>query len=282
MKSKKLWLKLLLDLVMLIVLTLLLWKDSFGMEFHEIAGVGILGAFFLHIILNWRWVFQVTKRFFHRGITVRTRIGWLLNAGLLVCFALIGISGILMSRVLFHFSVEGNWKTLHYFCSALALILVGIHLGLQLTMIGNALQMRLHLRPIFSRIMAVCLAAAIVVMGVYSISDTSFTRWLAMPFQTAAFAGERPDAEEGRPEHSRDEERPAVFDTSSEDVLPERGTEPPERTAPEGQKERPSRTQQDRNAGVILWKSLQYASICGLFALLAWSIDRLLRRRHQR
>lgn len=125
MKSKKIWLKLCLDLAMLIVMMLLLWKDGLGMRFHEIAGMGLLAAFLIHILLNRRWVFQVTRRFFSASVSMRIRICWLLDAALLVCFVLIGISGIFMSRTLFHFSVEGNWKTLHFFCSAAALILTG-------------------------------------------------------------------------------------------------------------------------------------------------------------
>ena len=101
MKNKKLWFKLLLDGLMLIALTLLFWKENFGMSFHEIVGVSVLGAFLLHLILNWRWVCRITGRFFSRGMTARARVGYLVDAGLLVCFAVIGFSGICMSRTLF-------------------------------------------------------------------------------------------------------------------------------------------------------------------------------------
>lgn len=64
---KKIWIKLCLDAAMLVVLSLLFWKGNFGMEFHEIAGLAVLGAFVLHILLNWRWVLQVTAHFFQKG-----------------------------------------------------------------------------------------------------------------------------------------------------------------------------------------------------------------------
>lgn len=186
MKNKKTCMKLLLDLAMLVIFVLLLHKMNFGVAFHEIAGLSVLGAFLLHLAWNWRWLYSVTKKFFSKNMRFRARLSWLLDFSLLVCFAIIGITGILISKVVFPFSVPGNWKTLHYFCTALAMILLGVHIGLHGSMIGSTTRNVLHLPPKIAKILCICLTVAMVVLGTYSISTDSFGSWLSMPFQTQA------------------------------------------------------------------------------------------------
>ncbi len=275
MKSKKIWLKLCLDLAMLIVMMLLLWKDGLGMRFHEIAGMGLLAAFLIHILLNRRWVFQVTRRFFSASVSMRIRICWLLDAALLVCFVLIGISGIFMSRTLFHFSVEGNWKTLHFFCSAAALILTGAHLGLHMEMIVRLLARKFPVKQKSIKIVMICCGAAVILLGTYSVFNTSFSRWIAMPFQIS-----------GSYEH-RDRNLPEAQNGAAGE-MPERNGESLEKI-PEGGDRNAGRTEPDTanrdivrresrtgvNAGAIIWKAVQYVSICLLAAMIVWGADRL-------
>lgn len=288
MKRKKLWLKLLLDLVMLIVFSLLLWKNNFGIAFHEIAGLAILTVFLLHILLNWRWVCQVTKHFFSKNMTPLVRIEWILNVALVICFLCIGVSGALMSRVVFHFSVGGNWKTLHYFCSALALIFVGIHLGLHLTMIGKVLHQRLHLPLVVERILLTCFLLAVVVTGIYSLTSTSFSMWLRMPFSTEASMknGEHAGMEHGRGEMRQNGSAPADSSPadSSEEELPKFDGQTKEKGG-YGKRNR-NGTTGEKQAGssmtMVIWKAVQYISITLLFAVVTWFIERLLQRRKKR
>ena len=284
MKNKKLWFKLLLDGLMLIALTLLFWKENFGMSFHEIVGVSVLGAFLLHLILNWRWVCRITGRFFSRGMTARARVGYLVDAGLLVCFAVIGFSGICMSRTLFRLSVEGNWKTPHYFCSALALILVGVHLGMHFTLIANALRSRIRLRPLAGKAAAICLGAAVIAVGVYAVQSTSFSQWLNMPFQTRAYAENRvrpsAEGEEGarqtayaESEQSAQTERQAQ--TAQSEESREKFQEGSNRRSREGGH---GGGQSGVNAAAIIWKAAQYAAISLMIGIFTWGVERLARR----
>ena len=86
---------------------------------------------------------------------------------------------------------SGAWKTIHYFCSALALILVGVHVGLH----GAFIQARLSAIGIkrVARWAAALLAVAAVGLGAYGLTQTSFTRWISMPF---ASAGSQPQRSE--------------------------------------------------------------------------------------
>ena len=284
MKNKKMYLKLLLDLVMLIVLVLLFRKDNFGLAFHEIAGLSLLCAFAVHIILNWRWVKQVTCRFFTENINIRTRIKYLINFGLLVCFIIIGISGILMSHVLFHFSIAGNWKTLHYFCSALAIILLGIHLGLHLTMIGGIIKSHIHINSVLRKTILCCLACAVVVIGIYSIPATSFSRYLTMPFQTESYSKNTPPTDfKNEAQDIENNDR----SLKSPDEYTEKQT-PDENMEQSGTDNiRPDKREKDDmksgiNIFTVILKSMQYASLCFLIAFFTWGIEYLFYIRYNK
>lgn len=281
MKRKKLWLKLLLDCIMLIVLTLLFWKDNFGMEFHEIAGLSLIGVFVLHVVFNWRWVKQVTARFLSKNITLRTRIGWLVDVGLFICFIMIGISGIFMSRVLFHFTVEGNWKTIHYFCSALAILFVGIHLGLHLTMIGHMFSNPLQQHSKIKKVIIGGCAVIVIAMGIYAIPTTSFTRWITMPFSMEMNLehGERPEFEQNNTlQKTNDiEQVPQSPDKSSDIMTSEPDVNESERIDIKQREDGRDKPPVSTNIGLIVWKAVQYASLCILIAIFTWGIDYLLR-----
>lgn len=183
-------LKVILDTGMVIILAMLFRKDALGMSFHEIAGLCVLGAFVIHVLLNRRWVLAVTRRLFSKRSTVRAKICWLIDADLSVCFFLIGLSGILMSKVVFHFNVQGNWKTMHYFCAALALTLAGIHLGMHGAVIGHTLARKFKKIP--AKITAVIfgiISLVIVVFGAYSLNSSSYSRWISMPFSSQQGSG---------------------------------------------------------------------------------------------
>lgn len=251
------------------------------MEFHEIAGLAVLGAFVLHILLNWRWVLQVTAHFFQKRVTMRTRVGWLLNASLLVCFVLIGLSGAFMSRVVFHFSVPGNWETLHYFCSALVIILVGIHLGLHLGMMGNLISSRVRTSAAMKKVILCCLAVLVAAVGIYSIPTTSFSMWITMPFsvQGGPPAGERPDFEEGKaPERSSDESQTPPAESLDPELLDENseGEEQERPEKPDGERGHGG-PQESASAGNIIWKAVQYLSIFALFAVVTRAVEIVLK-----
>ena len=184
--NKRLFLtKTILDTVMLFVLAILFKKNVWGMTFHEIVGLSIIGVFVIHLLLNRRWVGAITAGLFTKKTTIRAKICWLIDAALAVCFILIALFGIFMSKVLFHLNVGGNWKTLHYFCAALSLILVGIHLGMHGAVIGHSIARSMKkIPPKVSGIIMGIISLIIIISGIYNLNNTSFTRWISMPFET--------------------------------------------------------------------------------------------------
>lgn len=178
--------KFFLDLGLMVLLVLMYNKRVFNMTFHELGGLILFGVILVHLIINYRWIVTVTKRLFSKTIPVRTRLGYLLNILLLITFILIIISGIMISKTLFHLNIRGgSWKTIHYSASAVALLLTGLHLGLHKQFIFNTLKKIIPLPRKISRVIGIVFTLLITIFGCYSMVTTSFSRWLSMPFTSA-------------------------------------------------------------------------------------------------
>ena len=186
--NKKNLFKFLLDIGMAIVFVLMYSKMAISLTFHEIGGLALLSTFLFHILINWKWVVVVTKKLFSKDIPMKTKLGYFINILLLLSFVFIGISGIMISKIVFHISNSGSlpWKAIHYSCSALALILVGIHLGLHKQFITNMLTKVIPLPKKIGNIVGIAISLVIFSYGCYSISTTSFAMWLVMPFTQQA------------------------------------------------------------------------------------------------
>lgn len=171
--------KLGLDLLMLIIVLLMYRKNVLGLAFHELGGIALCALYILHILLNGKWVRAVSPRLFSKKTAFRCKLNWILDFLLLLCFAYILISGILISKILFH-GLHGAsvFKTGHFAVSALALVLIGIHLGLHYQSIRNRIAARkasLQLR----RTAAAGLSLLILGIGIYEITATQFLDWMA-------------------------------------------------------------------------------------------------------
>lgn len=131
-----------LDLIMTLVFALLFNKMVLGLTFHEAAGLAIGFAILIHLVLNYKWIVQITKRFFSKELPLRIRLGYVLNILLFLSFIAIIVSGIFISKV-FLVSVRGfgtlNYKIIHTGASKLALVLIGVHIGLHWSFIKHIL-----------------------------------------------------------------------------------------------------------------------------------------------
>ena len=183
MKPVKKWMKLLLDAVIFVLLMLMYRKQAVSMAFHEIGGLALIVFFVVHHVFNGKWIAAVSNKFFQKGLPIKTRVSYAVDALMLIAFLCIGVSGALISKTVFSFHVRGGaWKTLHYFCAALSLLLLGVHVGLHMTYLFGWM----HKRGKFIRIAGVAVALAFVAAGVYSLATTSYFRWLSMPFTSPA------------------------------------------------------------------------------------------------
>lgn len=181
MKKKKLmYVKFGLDIVMAITFVLFFNKQVLGgLTFHEIAGIAIAAIFFTHVLLNWQWVKNVTLKLFDRQLSLKTKLGYLLNLMLLITMAFIIISGILISRVVFPNLNIGNeqwFKVSHISISFLVLFLVAVHVGLHwkwvINVVNNIVKLKKPHR--YFGIIAKIAAVALLMFGSYEIYSSNF------------------------------------------------------------------------------------------------------------
>lgn len=175
--------KISLDVVMFLILIVMYNSKVISLNFHEIAGLGVFSLFLIHCMLNLKWVTSAAKKFFSKVSTTKLRIKSILNLLLFISFLMIIVSGIMISKIIFHIDNSSFiWKTLHYFFSALSLLILGIHIGLHKNYIFRLLFNRIHLSTKITRPFCVVCLAFFVAFGGYSIVKSDFSRWISMPF----------------------------------------------------------------------------------------------------
>lgn len=203
---KKNVLKIILDIIMTGLLVLLYNSHVISITFHEIGGLIIFGLFIVHCIFNRKWIIAITKKIFTKSLSVKVRIGYLVDFLLLLSFLFIIFSGICISKVLFPSAIQISgiqWKSVHVFFSALSLILVGIHLGLHWNFITGMFKKLIKLPKKIALPVNMVLIVTICFFGAYNIKVSGFTGWLTQSaniFQSSSSANyENRGGEGGRP-----------------------------------------------------------------------------------
>lgn len=150
-----------------------------GLAFHEIAGLVICGAFLTHVLLNWKWVKNVTLKLFNPQLTWRVRFGYLLNLLLLMTMTAIIVTGVIISKVVFQNISIGNerWlQMLHLSVSYITLVLVAIHVGLhwQWVMMLSKKIFKVKAMPNWFDYAVKMSVIALFLFGAYEIYSTGF------------------------------------------------------------------------------------------------------------
>ena len=285
MKKKSLF-KFVLDFGMILVLVLMYNKRSINMTFHELGGLILIGVMLIHVAMNYRWVIGITKKLFSRALPVKTRIGYAINALLLITFLLIGMSGIFISKTLFHLNVGGGqWKTIHYTASAIALILIGIHLGLHRQFLGTILGKLLPVPQKMRQMLGIILSVVIIGFGCYSMVTTSFSRWMLLPFTAAQMEG-GPNKEFGDNDHNSQinatqengkdltQKNENKTDFPDGKVRPDHGTMKNESGFP--------REEQTSGLALVFLTIAQFFSITYVFAVFTALLDILMTKRKRK
>lgn len=178
--KKSMYIKFGLDIIMAVIFVLLFNKRVLGgLAFHEIAGLAMAVIFFTHILLNWKWVKNVTWKLFDKKLAFKIKIGYLLNVLLLISMTFIIISGILVSKVVFpniEIANEQWFKISHITISFIVLILVGAHVGLHWKWVVNVFKNIFSVKApkrVFG-ILAKVAAVAFLVFGGYQMVSTNF------------------------------------------------------------------------------------------------------------
>jgi Domain of unknown function (DUF4405) len=126
-----------------------------GQAIHEWLGIAFGVGIITHLLLHWKWIVNVVKRFFSR-LPGQVRINALLNSLLFSAMTLIIFSGIMISKVVLStFGLTGQhdgiWRVVHSTATNIALLLMGLHVALHWKWIVNALKRYLW-QPAFGRV----------------------------------------------------------------------------------------------------------------------------------
>lgn len=144
------YVRLSLDVLMALTFILLMNPRVLGgIAFHEIAGVAIGAAFLVHLLLNNRWIRNVTVKMMDKKLPARTRFSYFLNLLLLISMATIIVTGILISKYLFPglgIANEHSVREIHNLAAKTTVAILGIHLGLHAKWIVDVWEKMLKLK----------------------------------------------------------------------------------------------------------------------------------------
>ena len=129
------------DTLLLLCFAFVYADDFTGLGLHEWIGISFGAALLVHLSLHWDWVVRTTRRMF--TTSGRRRFMWLMNFMLATDLVLCIGSGIVISGLrVFGVTFSGDefWSSLHGTTAAVAIALIGIHIGLDWRWITNALR----------------------------------------------------------------------------------------------------------------------------------------------
>jgi hypothetical protein len=126
-----------------------------GQTIHEWLGLAFGVGIITHLLLHWKWIVNVVRRFFSK-LPGQVRINSILNSLLFVAMTLIIFSGIMISKiVLSTFGLSGShdaiWRWLHTSATNAALVIVGLHVALHWKWIVGTIK-RYAWQPLFGRL----------------------------------------------------------------------------------------------------------------------------------
>lgn len=282
------YIKFALDIVLGIVFALLFNTRVFGgLTFHEVAGLSIGFAILVHIVLNWRWVKNVTLSIFSRKINLKTRIGYILNILLFIDMAVIIISGIFISRVLFTgLGIQNSFfnQSTHIAASYIGLAIIGIHLGLHWKWIMNVFSKIVRIKQVNKVLGYTAKAAALLVLvfGIYSMVTANYFANTARIFVGGSQAaiqhnmGSRPNFQLQAPAQGGSGTVGGQHGQGNFGVPNDNSQGFPDRMG--GNPNFAGRGRAMRGASILGVLS-SYLSITGVFAVVTYYIEKLLSRR---
>ncbi len=143
--------KLVIDVILFIAFLITMEPRSSGIAIHEWLATSLLAVVMIHLLLNWDWIIQITRRFFGKTNN-QARLNYLLNWLLFMDGTVIMLSGFMISEAVLPFlgiSLPRNfaWRSLHDLSANLFLLLLGLHTALHWNWVVDALK-RYVVQPI--------------------------------------------------------------------------------------------------------------------------------------
>ena len=114
-------------------------------DLHNWVGLAMLAGVTLHLLLHWKWISCVSRRYFKK-VAYQARVNFSLNSLLFVAFLLVNLSGLIVWLVLPGGGYQGGrnpfygatlltltrhgWKDLHLWAGLVMIVIIIVHLVL--------------------------------------------------------------------------------------------------------------------------------------------------------
>ncbi len=126
--------KLLIDSAIFIGFLIAMEPHASGLTIHEWLATALIAVLIVHLLLNWDWIVQITRRFIGK-MKSQSRINYILNWLLFIDGTVIMLSGFMISESLLPalgIQLPHNyaWRSLHDLSANLFLVLLGLHTAL--------------------------------------------------------------------------------------------------------------------------------------------------------
>ncbi len=134
--------KLLIDIAIFIGFLITMEPRASGLTIHEWLATALLAVLIVHLLLNWDWIVQISRRLIGK-MKSQSRINYILNWLLFVDGTIIMLSGFMISESLMpalgiHLPRNFAWRGLHDMSANIFLLLLGLHTALHWNWIVDA------------------------------------------------------------------------------------------------------------------------------------------------
>ncbi|MEM7535255.1 MAG: DUF4405 domain-containing protein [Chloroflexota bacterium] len=126
--------RLMTDLILLVTMVLVISPPLTGIPLHEWIGFLVLIPLLFHLVVDWQWIVNTTKRLFNHQ-PGEVRFNYLLNWVQLLLLLLATVSGIAISEAVLpmfgvHVEIDRYWIAMHEISAGLFTVLMGVHIAM--------------------------------------------------------------------------------------------------------------------------------------------------------
>ncbi len=140
------------DIILLGAFVLTSIPQVTGIFLHEWISILFIVPILVHLLLDWKWVVNVTKRLFKQlPGAVRFNHIWDLLIFIMMVFVL--LTGFLISEAALpalglHLTIDPFWSAMHHQSVSLLMIMIGVHLAMHWSWIVNMVKRYIRPKPI--------------------------------------------------------------------------------------------------------------------------------------
>lgn len=174
--------RVILDVLFAILLFTAYKKNMISMMYHEVVGLIILGVLIIHLIFNKQWIINQTRKLLSNNNVMHNKALFINDFLLILTFLIIIVTGIFISKKIFHFEGYMWMKQWHYFFAMISLILLGIHFGLHDKFIALIFGNFSFLGK-YKKIILYTILIVISIFGLIMLFRGDFARYITMPFK---------------------------------------------------------------------------------------------------